>query len=136
MNIRSRRSRRNSGAEINMAPLIDMIFILLIFFLVTTSFVKESGVTIQRPVAKSAIPGEKVNLLVEITADGTLYIDGKITDIRSIRSRMSRFAVESPGGGVVIVADQASRTGLMIQALDQCRLAGVENISVAARKPE
>ena len=73
---------------------------------------------------------------MEITADGTLYVDGKTTDIRSIRSRMSRFAVESPGGGVVIVADQASRTGLMIQALDQCRLAGVENISVAARKPE
>jgi biopolymer transport protein ExbD len=129
------RYRRSKGAEINMAPLIDMIFILLIFFIVTTSFVKESSVDIQRPVAKSAEPKEKVHLMVEITQDGIILIEGKTADIRSVRSRMKRFLVETPGGSVIIVADKQSNTGILIQTLDECRLAGVENISVAARKP-
>jgi len=118
-----------------MAPLIDMVFILLIFFLVTTSFVKESGVEIDRPTAQSAVPKEKVHLMVEITQEGTVFIEGKPTDIRSIRARMKRFIVETPGGSVLIVADKQSNTGIVIQALDECRLAGVQNIGVSARKP-
>ena len=133
--VRIQRHRRSKPAEINMAPLIDMVFILLIFFLVTTSFVKESGVFIERPVAKSAVTKEKVQMLVEITADGMVYIEGNPIDIRSIRSRMKRFLVETPGGSVVIAADRDSRTGRTIQVLDECRLAGVQNISVAAKKP-
>jgi biopolymer transport protein ExbD len=119
-----------------MAPLIDMIFILLIFFLVTTSFVKESGVEVQRPTAQSATPAKKVNLMVEVTKDGQIFIEGKPIDIRAVQSRMKRFMVESPGGSVLVVADKSSQTGTVIQVLDQSRLAGVEKISVAARKPE
>jgi biopolymer transport protein ExbD len=133
--LRIRRLRRSKAAEINMAPLIDMVFILLIFFLVTTSFVKESGVEIDRPTAQSAVPKEKVHLMVEITQEGTVFIEGKPTDIRSIRARMKRFIVETPGGSVLIVADKQSNTGIVIQALDECRLAGVQNIGVSARKP-
>lgn len=132
--LRINRHRRSKPAEINMAPLIDMIFILLIFFLVTTSFVKESGLEIQRPIAKSAAAKEKVHLMVEITQDGMIFAEGKATDIRSLRSRMKRFLVETPGGSVVIVADKQSHTGIVIRVLDECRLAGVENISVSARK--
>ena len=127
--------RRSKPAEINMAPLIDMVFILLIFFLVTTSFVKESGVEIQRPTAQSATPKEKVHLMVEITRDGMILIEGKAVDIRSVRLRMKRFIVETPGGSVLIVADKQSHTGIVIKALDECRLAGVQNISVSARRP-
>ncbi len=133
--IRISRHRRSKGVEINMAPLIDMVFILLIFFIVTTSFVKESSVDIQRPTAQSASPKEKIHLMLEITQDGIVLIEGRATDIRSIRSRMKRFLVETPAGSVIIVADKMSNTGIVIQALDECRLAGVENISVAARKP-
>ncbi len=133
--IRISRNRRSKAAEINMAPLIDMIFILLIFFLVTTSFVKESGVEINRPTAQSASSKEKIHLMLEITQDGLIYIEGKPIDIRAVRSRMKRFLIETPGGSVIIVADKMSNTGILIQALDECRLAGVENISVAARKP-
>jgi len=133
--IRISRNRRSKAAEINMAPLIDMIFILLIFFLVTTSFVKESGVEINRPTAQSAVSKEKIHLMLEITHDGLIYIEGKPIDIRAVRSRMKRFLIETPGGSVIIVADKISSTGILIQALDECRLAGVENISVAARKP-
>ncbi len=133
---RFRGYRRGRSAEINMAPLIDMIFILLIFFLVTTSFVKESGVEVQRPTAQSATPAKKVNLMVEVTQDGQVYIEGKPIDIRAVQSRMKRFMVESPGGSVLVVADKSSQTGTVIQVLDQSRMAGVEKISVAARKPE
>ncbi|GBC62340.1 biopolymer transporter ExbD [Desulfonema ishimotonii] len=134
--VRISRQRRSKGAEINMAPLLDMVFILLIFFIVTTSFVKESGVEIQRPTAKSAMPREKVHLMVEVTQTGDLFIEGKSIDIRSLRARMKRFIVETPGGSVVIVADRQSSTGTVIRVLDESRLAGVENISVSARKPE
>ena len=126
--------RRSKGAEINMAPLIDMIFILLIFFIVTTSFVKESGVDIQRPLAQSAESKEKVNIIIEISKDGILFTNGKPIDIRSVRSRMERFNAETPGGSVVIVADKHSHTGTVIRVLDECRLGGVKTISVAARR--
>ncbi len=130
-------SRRRAGTiEINMAPLIDMVFILLIFFVVTTSFVKESGVDVQRPVAKTAVTKEKTNLIVGVTKEGTVYIEGKPIDIRAIRGYMTRFLAQTPKGSVVIVADKDSRTGTVIQVLDQCKLAGVKQVSIAAKRPE
>ncbi len=132
----SGRGRRSAGVELNMASLIDMIFILLIFFLVTTSFVKEAGVEVNRPVASSAVSKEKTNLVMAITEEGTIYVEGQTIDIRSVRAYMERFLSENPKGSVVIAADKDSRTGIVIQALDACRLAGVKNVSVAARKPQ
>ncbi|ADD68375.1 Biopolymer transport protein ExbD/TolR [Denitrovibrio acetiphilus DSM 12809] len=126
--------RRGRTVEINMAPLIDMIFILLIFFIVTTSFVKESGVDVQRPKAASAVTQEKTNVIIAVTKEGQIYMDGRLTDIRSVRGFMERFLAETPEGSVVITADENSRTGEVIHVLDACRLAGVQNISVAARK--
>ena len=134
LKVRYARRRRTKAVDINMAPLIDMVFILLIFFLVTTSFVRESGVEVQRPVAKSAVTKEKVNLIVGVTKDGLIYMENHPVDIRSIRARMERFLAETPGGVVVIVADKDSKTGTVIRVLDECRLAGVKNISIAARK--
>ncbi|WP_291327544.1 biopolymer transporter ExbD [Desulfovibrio sp. UCD-KL4C] len=132
--IRYSRSRRSGKSEINMTPLIDMVFILLIFFIVTTSFVRESGVEVQRPSAQSAETKEKANVILGITADGQIFIEGRPLDIRSIRAYMERFLAEMPEGSVVIVADKNSVTGIAVQVLDQCRLAGVKNISLAARK--
>jgi biopolymer transport protein ExbD len=118
-----------------MAPLIDMIFILLIFFIVTTSFVKEAGVEVKRPIASSAISKEKTNLIIAVTVDGLIYVEKNPIDIRSVRSYMERFLAETPMGSVVIAADRESMTGIVIQVLDACRMAGVKNVSVAARKP-
>ena len=130
------RGRRSAVAELNIAPLIDMIFILLIFFLVTTSFVKEAGVEVHRPIASSAVSKEKTNLVVAVTHEGTIYVEGRSLDVRSVRAYMERFLAETPKGSVVIAADKDSRTGLVIQVLDACRLAGIKNVSVAARKSE
>ncbi|MCJ2163386.1 MULTISPECIES: biopolymer transporter ExbD [unclassified Pseudodesulfovibrio] len=132
--IRYARGVRSRKSEINMTPLIDMVFILLIFFIVTTSFVRESGVEVQRPSAQSAETKEKANVLLGLTSDGRIFVEGRSLDIRSVRAYMERFLAETPDGSVVIVADQESTTGNAVQVLDQCRLAGVKNISIAARK--
>jgi len=129
------RSGQSDTVELNMAPLIDMIFILLIFFLVATSFVKESGVEVMRPLAQTAEARDKTNLIIAVTVDGEVYVEKRPIDIRSVRSYMERFLSETPQGTVVITADTASMTGIVIQVLDACRQAGVKNVSVAARRP-
>ena len=123
-----------ADSDINMAPLIDMVFILLIFFLVTATFVKETGVEIQRPEAATAASDEKVGLKIAVTKEGHIFIDNKIVDVRNIRGLVEFFLVENPGGGVMVEADRHSLTGRVIEVLDQCRLAGAEDVRVAARR--
>ena len=127
--------RRNSKtAGINMAPLIDMVFLLLIFFMVTTSFVKESGIDVQRPTASTAALKEKGNILIGVDANGRVFLERKQIDVRSVRAHIERCLAENPEGAVVIVADKASQTGVVIQVMDQSRLAGAKNVSIAASK--
>lgn len=117
-----------------MAPLIDMIFILLIFFLVTTSFVKESGVEVKRPIASDSSVEQKTNIIVAVTKEGTIHIENQMIDIRSVRSHMERFRHENPMGNVVITADKDSMFGTSIEVLDQVRAAGISNVVVATSK--
>lgn len=133
--LRQRRRLRSGSSDINMTPLIDMVFILLIFFLVTTSFVREAGVEVDRPSAQTAETKEKASVILGLTQEGRVYVEGRPLDIRSVRAYMERFLAETPDGSAVIVADTKSMTGSLVQVLDQCRLAGVKDISVAARKP-
>jgi len=132
--IRYARGTRSRKSDINMTPLIDMVFILLIFFIVTTSFVREAGVDVQRPSAQTAETKEKANVILGLTSAGQIFVEGRSLDIRSVRAYMERFLAETPDGSVVIVADKESSTGAAVQVLDQCRLAGVQNISIAAKK--
>ena len=126
--------KKSAAPDINMAPMIDMTFLLLIFFLVTTSFVKESGVDVKRPLASTAVDQEKINMTVGVTQDGYVYIEGQMVDIRSLRSRMERFQRENPLGNVVIQADKNSLFGVSIEVLDKVREAGITNVVVAASK--
>lgn len=126
--------KKSEQIELNMSPLIDMIFILLIFFLVTTTFVKESGVEVKRPIASSAQDKEETNLVIGVTVDGEVWIEGSPIDIHSVRSRMERFKHENPDGNVVITADKDSLFGVAIEVLDQVRLAKIKDVVVAATK--
>jgi biopolymer transport protein ExbD len=126
--------RKRKATELNLMPLIDMVFILLIFFLVTTSFVKEAGVEVKRPIASTAEDQEKTNMIVAVTKDGEIYIENQLIDIRSVRSVMERFLHENPRGNVVITADTDSRFGTSIEVLDKVREAGITNVVVAATK--
>ncbi len=122
------------ATDINISPLIDLVFLLLIFFIVTTSFVKETGVDVQRPVASTAVPKEKSTILIGVTAEGRIFFDRKEIDIRSVRAHVERSLAENPETGVIIVADKKSHTGTVIKVLDECRIAKAKKISIAASR--
>jgi biopolymer transport protein ExbD len=136
LNITAARRNHRSVAELNMAPLIDMVFILLIFFLVTTSFVKETGIDVNRPTATTAVSQAKATILVGIDAANRIYIDHREVDVRAVRANVERALAENPEGAVVVVADQASSTGTAIQVMDGCRMAGAQHVSLAAKLPQ
>jgi biopolymer transport protein ExbD len=136
--INARQSLRSAqhSDEINMAPLIDLIFLLLIFFMVTTSFIKETGIEVQRPSAVTAQTREKSNVLIAVTAGGEIYMDKQRIDVRMVRAHVENALAEHPQAAAVIVADRASDTGIVVDVMDQCRLAGVTDVSIAAQRPE
>lgn len=129
------RFRKNSEDEagIDMTPMLDIVFIMLIFFIVTTSFVKESGIEVNRPSAASAVQKERANIFIGITDNGEVWIQKRQVDIRSVRANIEKLHAENPEGAVVIQADQGTKTGTLIQVMDQVRLAGVTNVSIAAK---
>jgi biopolymer transport protein ExbD len=126
----------DKGVDINMGPLIDMVFLLLIFFVVTTSFVKEAGIDVQRSTAATAEVKDRGNIMIGVSTDGEVYFEGKKVDVRSIRPLIERALAEDPDSGIVVVADKSSETGSVVKVMDQCRLAGAKNISLAAKKVE
>jgi biopolymer transport protein ExbD len=121
---------------INLTPLIDMVFILLIFFMVTSSFVKETGVEVDRPSAATATMKQQAAILIGVTADGEVWIDKRRIDLRAVRANVERLHAENPEGAVVIMADREAPTGVVIRVLDQSRLAGVESVSIAANRDQ
>lgn len=127
-----RRHTSDEDAQIDLTPMLDMTFILLIFFIVTTSFVKEAGIEVNRPSASTAEKQERGNILIAITPTGEIFMDKRSVDIRAVRANVERMHAENPEGSVVIIADRASETGVLVEVMDQVRLAGVENVSIAA----
>jgi biopolymer transport protein ExbD len=129
-----RRQRRASVEEenVDLTPMLDVVFIMLIFFIVTASFVKESGLEINRPNAATAVKKERGNILIAISPSGQIWIDKRQVDIRALRSNIERLHAENPQGAVIIQADRDSKNGLLVEVMDAAKLAKVENISIAA----
>jgi biopolymer transport protein ExbD len=117
-----------------MASLIDMMFILLIFLLVTTSFVRETGVEVSRPTAVTAVPQEKSSLLVGVTASGAVYFEGNPVDLISLRSMLKQRLYERGDRTVVLVVDRDAPSGRLVEVMDECMLAGADKVAVAARE--
>ncbi len=132
--MRRRRGKEEDESEINMTPMLDVVFIMLIFFIVTASFVKESGIDISRPDAATATVKAKGNILIAITENNQIWIDRRQVDVRSVRANIERLHAENPGGSVVIQADKNSKNGLLVQVMDASRSAGVYNVSIAAQQ--
>lgn len=118
--------------EINITPMLDVVFIMLIFFIVTASFVKESGIDVNKPEAATTQAKEKANILIAIDADGDIWIDRRQVDPRAVRANIERLHAENPQGTVVIQADDNARTGVLVQVMDAARLAGVYDVAIAA----
>jgi biopolymer transport protein ExbD len=130
--MRRRNKRSDDESEIDMTPMLDVVFIMLIFFIVTASFVKETGIDISRPDAATAEVKEAGNILVAISEDGQIWIDRRQVDIRAVRANLERLHAEKPQGAVVIQADTNSKNGLLVKVMDAARLAKIESISIAA----
>ena len=119
------------AAEVNISPLIDVVFLLLIFFMVTSVFVEETGIEVNRPTAMSAQDLERQSILLAVTAEGAVYFDGQpvpMNDLRGLVARLQR-EQERP---VIIIADVDARSGALVRVIDECSLGGATQVSLAA----
>ncbi|RXJ88488.1 biopolymer transporter ExbD [Arcobacter sp. CECT 8983] len=120
--------------EINLTPMLDVVFIMLIFFIVTTSFVKEAGIEVNRPSAKTSQQKSEANILIAIKNNDEIWIDKRMVDIRAIRSNIERLKASNTQSSVVVQSDKDARTGVLVKVMDQVRLAGITNISISTLK--
>ena len=125
-------NREEEENEINITPMLDVVFIMLIFFIVTASFVKESGIDVNRPDAPTATVQEKANILIAINEQGEIWMDRRKVDPRAVRANIERMHAENPQGTVVIQADKKSQTEVLMMVMDSSRAAGVYEVSIAS----
>ncbi len=129
-------SRRHSAEGedhgIDLAPMLDFTVNLLIFFIITTSFIKEAGITVFKPTAVTAEHRDTGNLLVAIRQNGDIWMDRQRVELRDIRTKMERLHIERPEDTVVVIADKASDAGMVAKVMDEVRQAGIKDIALAA----
>ncbi|MFN2287600.1 MAG: ExbD/TolR family protein [Chromatocurvus sp.] len=128
---RNRQVAAEDEAQIDLTPMLDVVFIMLIFFIVTATFIKEAGVEVNRPEASTAQPKDNVNILVAINATNEIWMDKRRVDQRAVRANIERLHAENPKGAVVIQADNKSNTETVASVLDAAREAGVYDVSLA-----
>lgn len=116
---------------IDLAPMLDFVMNLLIFFIITTSFVKEAGITVTRPQALTAENQESGNILIAIRPNGDIWMDKRQVALPEVRSLIERLHVERPDDTVVLIADRESQTGQLTKVMDAVKLGGVKDVSIA-----
>ena len=130
---RLRRKRSADDTEVNLTPMLDVVFILLIFFIVTASFIKEYGIDVNRPdSSQKQEESDKQNILIRITKNGDVWIQRRRIDIGAVRANVERLLAENPEATVVIRAADKSKNGIFVRVMDQAQLAGAINIAMAA----
>jgi biopolymer transport protein ExbD len=131
----ARRHARSEDAEINITPMLDIVFIMLIFFIVTTSFTKETGAAISKPLAEQAVSLRNGTILIGVKSNDDIWMSKRLIELREVRSMVEQARAENPKGSVVIVADKNSRIGTVTQVMDQVKMAGVQGIAISAENP-
>lgn len=126
------RVTEDEDTGIDMTPMLDIVFILLIFFVVTASFVKETGIEVNRPQAKTAITKETANIKIAIDANDVIWIDRRQIDERSVKPMLERMHIENPQGALIVQADRRSTNDKLVRVMDAARQAGINSISIAA----
>ena len=127
-----KREKHADEMDINITPMLDIVFIMLIFFIVTTSFVRETGIDPQRPVAETATDQGHANILIGIDRDGQVWVNRQIVDVSQVRQIVESAVNENPASSAVLIADEEAATGVVLDIMDQVRLGGVANIAIAA----
>ena len=117
--------------EINLTPMLDVVFIMLIFFIVTASFIKEAGIQVERPDAPTAEKQEDAAILIAISANDEIWIDRKEMDPRAVRGMIERLHAENPKGSIVIQADEESTNEMLVIVMEAAKQAGVANVAIA-----
>jgi biopolymer transport protein ExbD len=126
-----RKVRVEEDAAIDMTPMLDIVFIMLIFFIVTTVFVKEAGIEVNKPSGSLAVMPKNANIFIAITEDGKVWIDKRPVETDLIRSNLERLMAEQPSDVIIIQADKKSEHGLVVEVMDQIKAAGIDRISIA-----
>jgi biopolymer transport protein ExbD len=117
--------------EINLTPMLDVVFIMLIFFIVTASFIKEAGIQVERPDAPTADRQEDAAILIAISPNDEIWIDRRETDPRAVRGVIERLHAENPKGSIVIQADEESTNEMLVIVMEAAKQAGVVNVAIA-----
>jgi biopolymer transport protein ExbD len=132
-------SKRHGGGDddhgIDLAPMLDFVLNLLIFFIITTSFVREPGVTVSRAQAESATSLENANILIAIRANGEIWMDRHQVDLREVRPLVERLHIERPDDMVVVVADKAAKSGVLGKVMDEVKAGGIKSVAIGAAGP-
>jgi len=132
--MRKRLHRGDDEAQINITPMLDIVFIMLIFFIVTTSFVKEFGVDVNRPSnAPVEVQEQSEVIAVRIDDNDQIYVQDRLVDVRAVRANIESGLALQPEAAVVVITDRAADAGLLVRVVDQARVAGAERVSLAAR---
>ena len=129
---RKHRKRAQEEAEINITPMLDIVFIMLIFFIVTTSFVKEPGISPSRPFAQTAATKERGNIMIAVSRDDHIWMNKNRVELTGVRQLIEAARAENPESSVIIVADQSASTGMVIDLMDQVRSAGITSVALSA----
>ena len=127
-------NKTKEETEINLTPMLDVVFIMLIFFIVTTSFVKEAGIQVNRPSAATSEQKAAANIIVAIRKNNEIWIDKRIVDLRAVRANIEKLKSINSKNSIVIQSDKESKTDILIKVMDQIRLAGINEISISALK--
>ncbi len=124
--------KKRQPVNVDVAPLMDMVFILLIFFIVTSTFSRETGVEVSKPQAQSASEVQKENVMIAITREGTVHVNERQVDLEGLTDVLKMMLTKNPDREVVLVADKNSNTGIMVSVIDAANRAGSKKVSIAA----
>ncbi|WP_172378979.1 ExbD/TolR family protein [Vibrio sp. Vb339] len=129
-----RRHSKNEEAQIDLTSMLDIVFIMLIFFIVTSSFVRESGVEVNRPQASNVVSQKDAGIFVAITSANDIFIDKRVVDVERVQATLEHLLLEQPDAPLVIQADEHAYNGTVVKVMDAAKGAGVKNIALAADK--
>lgn len=132
--MRSRRRAEEGGGEIDLTPMLDVVFIMLIFFIVTASFVKEAGIDVNRPLAETAQAKKHGTILIAVNAQNEIWMDKQQVDPRSLKARIEAMRQENPKGTVVVQADGQSNAKTFALVVDAAKSAGIKDIALSTEQ--
>jgi len=123
---------QDDDSGIDLTPMLDVVFIMLIFFIVTASFIKEAGIDVTRPRAETATKQDRANIFIALSPTGEIWIDRKKVAPAQLKPTIEKLKAENPQGSIIIQADQDSRSEQLMQVMDAARDAGITDVAISA----